>query len=128
MAKKELDIITTFYDFLLWVIPEIGKIPRSHRFTLGQNMEMKLYGILEGLVEAKYASEKRALLAGLNVSLEQVRFQMRLCKDLDGMGVRKYEIGSRMINDVGKRLGGWIRSLGRSHGSGGSHATGRRPV
>ncbi|MHC4778107.1 MAG: diversity-generating retroelement protein Avd [Planctomycetota bacterium] len=113
MAKKELDIITTFYDFLLWAVPEIGKIPRSHRFTLGEKMEMKLYDILEGLVEAKYAAVKGALLAGLNVSLEQVRFQLRLCKDLKVMDVRKYETGSKMVNEVGRRLGGWIRALGR---------------
>jgi hypothetical protein len=115
VAKKELDIITTYYDFLLWVIPEISKIPKSFRFTLGEKMEMKLYEILDGLVEAKYAAEKRALLAGLNVSLEQVRFQLRLCEDLKAVGLQKHETGSKMVNEVGKRLGGWIRSLGGRH-------------
>lgn len=128
MPKKELDIITTYYDFLLWVIPEIGKVPRSFRFTLGEKMEMKLYEILDGLVEAKYAAGKRALLARLNVALEQVRFQLRLCMDLKAMGLQKYETGSKMVNEVGKRLGGWIRSLGGRPAAEVGFETGGQPL
>ena len=38
-----------------------------------------------------------------------VRYQTRLCRDLDLLDVRRYEHVSKLINEIGENLGGWIR-------------------
>ena len=49
-----------------------------------------MYAVLEGLIRARYAVEKLAVLEALNVDLETVRHQTRLCRDLDLLDVRRY--------------------------------------
>jgi hypothetical protein len=64
---------------------------------------------LEGLIKARYCANKLVLLEELNVSLDIVRYQTRLCKDLDLLDVRRYEHVSGLLNEIGENLGGWIR-------------------
>jgi len=51
-SGNELEIIARYYDLLLWSIPEIGKIPRSFRFTLGEKIEVMMYAGLDDLIRA----------------------------------------------------------------------------
>ena len=52
-AGPELSVITKTYDLILWFVPIIGRVPRAHRFVLGERMERTLYDILESLLRAK---------------------------------------------------------------------------
>lgn len=109
MRQDELPIIQRMYDLILWYVPRLNKLPRNYKFALGDRIQAQLYGILEGLIRARYARDKLALLEALNVELEVVRYQTRLCKDLELLDVRRYEYVSKLINEIGESLGGWIR-------------------
>jgi hypothetical protein len=39
---------------LLWLIPQLDKIPRSRRFTLGERIEVGVLDVREVLVEAAW--------------------------------------------------------------------------
>ena len=51
MAKQgaELPVIQACYDFTVWLLPKIGKLPRDLRYTLGEKIERLTLCILEGL-------------------------------------------------------------------------------
>ena len=53
---QELKVIADFYDFMLWLIQHTEKFPRHHRYSLGQQIEQKLYAVFDGLLRAKYAA------------------------------------------------------------------------
>jgi hypothetical protein len=106
--RDEMLVIARTYDLLLWALPMIAKIPRIHRFTLGERMENLIFEVLESLVEAKYAREKVPALERANLSLEKLRFLVRVCKDFRYLNIRRYEYLSGRINEVGKLVGGWI--------------------
>jgi hypothetical protein len=112
--EAELPIIQRVYDLILWYVPRINKFPRDHKFVLGDQMQRTLYGILNGLIRARYRTEKVDLLETLNSDLEVLRYQTRLCKDFELLDVRRYEHVSKLINGVGKDLGGWIRQQRRT--------------
>ncbi|MBI2920755.1 MAG: diversity-generating retroelement protein Avd [Planctomycetes bacterium] len=101
------------YDALLWLVPEIGKFPRSFRFTLGEKLESMLYGTLDDLVRARYArtATKKEILGGVNVRLERIRVFFRLSRDLKVIGHDKHERAIRDVDSVGRQVGGWIKSL-----------------
>jgi hypothetical protein len=63
-VRSELPIIQKTYELLLWMVPTIQKLPRSHRFVLGERLESSLYRLLEDLVRARFARPP-ALLAPL---------------------------------------------------------------
>jgi retron-type reverse transcriptase len=50
---EELKVISDFYDFMLWLVQRIEKIPRNHRYSLGISIENRLQTILALLLQAK---------------------------------------------------------------------------
>lgn len=106
-------IITKVYDFLMYLIPQTSKFPRSQRYLLGERLEATSCDVLEILLEACYAQNKLVLLQQANIKLEKIRYFNRLCKDLQLTNLHKYEIISNMVNEVGVQLGGWIKQQKR---------------
>ena len=108
-AGPEMLLITKVYDLVVWSCRHVAKFPRSHRFTLGDRLEVRLYEVLEMLIRAKYTRDRRALLRALNVELELLRFQFRIAKDLQCLSVESYGYAARSVDEVGRLLGGWIK-------------------
>jgi hypothetical protein len=108
--EKELSVIQKTYDLILWLIPILGRLPRNHRFTLGEKIANNLYELLEGLIEAKYSPEKEKILRSLNTKLSVIYYQVRLMVDLDLMCDKRYENLSRYLVEIGNELGGWLKS------------------
>lgn len=106
---KELSIIQKTYDLIKWYVPILNRLPKAHKFALGDRMVSGLYDFLEALIIAKYAKEKLALLESLNPKLDILRHQTRLLLDFELINAKRYEYISNLINDIGKDLGGWIK-------------------
>src|SRR3954463_10944897 len=109
---QELTIITKTYDLILWSCQHTSRFPRNHRFALGERIERNLYGLLETLIAVKYTRNRQRLLEDANLSLEILRFQMRLAKDLQCLKVESYGFAARSIDEIGRMGGGWLRSGG----------------
>ena len=106
---NELSIIQRTYDLIIWYIPIINKLPKTHKYTIGDRMINGLYNFLETLIIAKYASEKLNLLESLNPKLDIIRYQTRILLDLKLINNKRYEYVSQLIDEIGKELGGWIK-------------------
>ncbi len=102
-------VVTKMYDFLLYLIPQTAKFPRTQRYLLGERLEEMGLEVLELLLEASYSRDKGPLLRRANVTLEKGRYLARLCKDLKLIDFHRYEVISKMTNEVGVQLGGWIK-------------------
>jgi hypothetical protein len=86
----ELIVITKTYDLILWSCHHTSCFPRNHRFVLGERIERNLYDLLETLLGAKYTRLRQPLLEQANLTLEVLRFQVRLAKDLQCLKVNSY--------------------------------------
>ena len=108
--NQELIVITKTYDLILWSCNHTGRFPRNHRFVLGERIERNLYNLLETLIRAKYTKNRQRLLEDANLTLEILRFQMRLAKDLQCLKVESYGFAAKSIDEIGRLVGGWLRS------------------
>ena len=106
----ELAVIARTYEFVIWTCQHIAKFPRSYRFTLGEQLELRLYRILEDLLRAKYSKERMAILQAVNMELELLRFQFRLAKDLQCLNVKSYGYAAEKVNEIGQMVGGWLKT------------------
>lgn len=106
--------VQSCHELLLWLIPQLDKFPRSRRFTLGERLETALLEVLEALVEAAYSggSAKKSPLQRANLRLELVRHLWRLCHELQVIPTRRYQHGATLVDDLGRQIGGWLRSRG----------------
>ncbi len=107
---QELTVITKTYDLILWSGHHISRFPRDHRFVLGERMERNLYDLLEMLLKARYTRLRQPLLEQANMALEILRFQTRLAKDLKCLTVKSYGFGTSSIDEIGRLVGGWLKS------------------
>jgi hypothetical protein len=106
---KELSVIQKTYDCIKWYVPIIERLPKIHKFTLGDRIINQLYDLLEGLIQAKYAKNKLPQLESLNTKLDILRYQTRMMLDFDKMSVERWEHAIKLIDEIGTELGGWIK-------------------
>lgn len=71
--------------------------------------------ILEYVLEASYVSKDRkmVLLEKASVKLNIFRFFVRLMKESKTLDIKKYTLLQGIIDEIGRMLGGWIRSTER---------------
>ena len=111
---SDLPIIQKTYDLIKWYVPVLNRLPRDHKFGLGDRIIAGLYDLLEGLIQVRYSKEKLPQLKALNIRLEILRHQTRLLLDFQILSTRRYEYVGQQINDIGMELGGWIKQQQQS--------------
>jgi 23S rRNA-intervening sequence protein len=106
---NELPIIQKTYDLVKWYVPILNRLPKDHKFNLGDRIISKLYDFLDQLIVAQYTKEKLIALESLNPNLTILRYQTRLLLDFSLISDQRYEYISKLINAIGVDLGGWIK-------------------
>jgi len=107
---RDLKIYQKHYDLILYAFPIIARYPRNSRFTLGQQTHDCLFEIAKLISEANRCHNKKKTLWIIDTKLDELRLLTRLAKDLGMLSVRQYGIVSEKISEIGRLLGGWIKS------------------
>lgn len=108
--SRELIIYQKHYDLMLYSFPILGRFPKDQRFVLGQQIENAMLEIGQMIVHANKLRQKREKLYELDIALEKLRFLIRLSKDLKMMSISKYGHHCERIDEIGRLLGGWLKS------------------
>jgi hypothetical protein len=106
---KDINALTRTYDLLLWIIPQLEKLPKGQKYLLGDRIETALLDIMNLLLQAAYSKDKTMFLKEANLRIEILRYLIRLVKDLKYLSITKYEYVSRCLNEIGMEIGGWIK-------------------
>lgn len=106
---EELPIVQKTYDLIKWYVPILNKLPRDHKFLLGDRIVSNLYHLLEHLIRARFARNKLDLLEPLNSELDILRYQTRLLLDFQLISMHRYEYATGQLNGIGSDLGGWLK-------------------
>lgn len=112
MADQTPKAIEDCHDLLRWIIPQLSKFPRNHRFSLGERIESGLLEVLECLVAAAYSRDKRADLERANRRINVVRHLWRLAYELKIIAHKSYVYGSEQLVNLGTQIGGWRKQTG----------------
>jgi hypothetical protein len=103
--KKTYDLYKAFYVYR-------ADVPRQDRYTLWQRSENCILDVLEGVLLASQISkaEKVPVLENTSVKLNTLRVFIRLMKDVKAIDNKRYIAFESDIDEIGRMLGGWIRS------------------
>jgi len=93
----------------------VAKLPRDMKFTVGDRLVCKCIDILECVTSAYYGPrpERTALIDRANVYLEVIRQILRMLFETSAHSLQKHEHLNREIDELGRRLGAWKKSLVR---------------
>jgi len=111
MARyKHLPIFQKVYDFLIRLQHYIDRMPRFYRYTHGEKLINLSLEFLYLIIQANSVSKKYPILTKADQELEKIRIHIRLLHDLESFTEHQYEVLSRELENIGKQLGGWLKS------------------
>ena len=108
---KQSPIFVKHYDLMAWLIPCTLNFPKSQRGVLARQLQGELFRIQEALVEAGSSSQPRSSLEAADKGLIRLRTYLRLSRDLRLLSSQQYEHVSKLVSEVGRLLGGWMKSM-----------------
>ena len=113
MSESTESLVLKAYDLLKFSVPTINRMPRSQKFTVGDRLQNHLSDLLELMIEAYYAPrpDKLPLLRRINLQLEKIRYYYRLGHDLGFYSAAHLGTFAVRVDDIGRRVGGWIKQL-----------------
>ncbi len=93
----------------------MGKFPKSEKYTLGQTTESSILKMLEEILLAGGSnigsSPKKEKLILASNKLDLIKILIRLAYDIKAIDQKGYITLEEMLQEIGKMLGGWIRSI-----------------
>lgn len=103
--KRSYDLYKEFYGLRL-------SVTKQDRYTLWQKCENLLIEVLEKILLASQQTklEKLPTLEKTSVKLNFLRVCIRLMKDTKAIDMKKYIIVEAKLDEIGRMLGGWIKS------------------
>jgi hypothetical protein len=104
--KKSYDLYKIFHEYR-------RLIPKKDRYTTFERAEHIFLDVLSGIFTASSQPkrEKFSTLKKVSVKLNLFRILIRLLKDTKALDNKKYMKIQSEIDEIGRMLGGWLRSL-----------------
>lgn len=86
---------------------------KDSRYTLGAKIDNLFLEVIENIVKAGYSDklEKQIFLKRGSVKLDLLKFFLQISWEIKSLDNKKYIKISEKLDEVGKMLGGWIKSL-----------------
>ena len=113
LSEFDIPILKKSYE-LYKIFNEYRKlVPKQDRYTVFEHCENKILDVIEGIFRAnqKSSQEKIMILENVSISLNLLRIFIRLLKDIKSIELKKYVLLQTSIDEIGRMLGGWIRSI-----------------
>ena len=108
----EIPIVFSRWEALVgWLLIRTAKFPKRVRFTLAQRIDNLALDNFELLIEARYSTARAQPLRQVNLNVEKLRLLLRLCHRQAFLDHRAFEHAITSLDEVGRMVGGWERSL-----------------
>ena len=105
---NESPIFTHTHDLLRWLLSAIRKFPREQRFVLAQRIHQQAFAFQDALLAAALdRRNQRAHLLEADIRLAGLRKTLLLCNEMGLLSDKQFRHVSKMVQRVGKLLGGW---------------------
>jgi four helix bundle protein len=116
---ETLKVYQKWEDMMAYLYIALRSYPKSERFTLAARTAECGVDIGTSIVRGNtvgHPAEKRRNIEHADVELARLKILIRLGMKLEFLPLKKYGLVSTMLVEIGKMIGGWLRS---SSGHGG---------
>lgn len=108
---EELKILQKIFDMMEYGYGALAQYPKSEKFALVTDIKRSMDTMLERTIEAQKKYYKKTTLQELDVEIMKLKAYLRLSQNLGFLPMKKYEIWSGKVVEIGKMLGGWLKSV-----------------
>lgn len=107
----DLIVMARMFDLLAWLGPKSESFPRAYRTTVTQRLMDAALDLQESLFHAQHrrGAKRVDALHAADAILGTLRLYLRLAHHWHWLTDGQYEHVSRMVAEIGRLLGGWLR-------------------
>lgn len=112
MQEFDMPIFKTAYSLYKDFYSIRSSVSKQDRYTIYLRVENSMLAIIEGILKASQQTkiQKLPTLEKISVDLNFLRVLIRLMKDVKAINMKKYATLEISIDEIGRMLGGWIKS------------------
>lgn len=87
--------------------------PKNSKYTLGGKIDNLFLQVIESIIRASYSDkiEKLISLKTASVKLDFLKFFLRVAWEIKSLDNKRYISLSEKLDEIGKMIGGWIKSI-----------------
>jgi len=111
---------------VIWILQATVRYPRHYRAALGKATQEAALRLQRELIAAARRRDKRSALQAADEALHELRVLLRQGQALNLLTLGQYEHVARLLDEVGRLIGGWRKAQARAATGGASdeqHAT-----
>ena len=108
---EEYKLLQKIFDMMQYAYPALAQFPKSEKFALCTDIKHSMDVLLERSIEAQKKYFKKTTLQDMDVEIAKLRAYIRLSHQLGFLPMKKYEIWSGMLVEIGKMIGGWLKTV-----------------
>lgn len=105
-----LPVFKASYDLLIALFKTSRNFAREYRFTLGESIKKEAVEMVKLIYRANKTADKAPHLETARETLEIVRLELRLLKDLKQVNLKQFVYLNEQIESVSKQLAAWHNS------------------
>jgi len=108
--KDDFLIFQKAYDFVILIFPIITKMPKDHRFILGQQLEEKTLSIVDLIVTVNKlnTNDRKKYFTKFSDAFDLLIFRIRLSRDLKLITEKQYMRIIEKENELIKLIHNWL--------------------
>jgi len=113
MQEFDIPILKKAHDLYKRLYILRTKVPKQDRYSIFLKSENSMLETIEGIIKASQLSknEKLPALKEASTSLGLFKFFIRLMSDVKTIDQKNYVIIEAHADEIGRMLGGWIKSI-----------------
>jgi len=122
-----IPIVQRSYDLCVGLYGHVNRFPRAQRGLLGRVILDDALQLLTVLTLATRRTARGELLEEASGRLDALRIAWRLGRRLGFLSNGGYEEVSKVVDEVGRMLGGWLKHEGANEVTAAQHKPAERP-
>lgn len=114
MSNNELIIIPKVEKYIEYILTIVIKLPRTEKFSIGTEIKTSVYNMLRNiLLVSKMDNTKRLEIYNIvDAEIYYQRICIRIMYNQKWIDEKKYKHSNELLSEIGRILGGLIKSLG----------------
>ncbi len=103
----DLPVFKDVYKLIIKLFEYTKDFPREYKYTLGQDIKRDGIQLVRSIYRANKEKDKRAYLESFLDDFEILKLEIRICRDMKILSLKKQAELSLLMDSIGKQITGW---------------------
>ena len=114
IKNYKLIIIPKIEKYIEYMLTILIKLPRTEKFSIGTEIKTSMYEMLKYILFASKIDKRKRLeiYNSVDSHIYYQRICIRIMYNNKWIDMKKYKYSNELLDEIGKILGGLIKSLG----------------